>query len=97
MSMWILKHNGEIVSRKKLRTLTDSELASETEKTKRVAGGHTTNPPAESTYEGVVSQESVRIAFTLASLNDLDTFAADIQNAYLTATCGENIIFTCGP
>ena len=28
-----------------------------------VAGGHTTNPPAESTYAGVVSQESVRITF----------------------------------
>ena len=35
MSMWILKQNGEIVSRTTLRTLTDSELASETEKTKR--------------------------------------------------------------
>ena len=32
--MWILKYNGEIVSRTKLRTLTDSELASDTEKTK---------------------------------------------------------------
>ena len=35
MSMWILKQNGEIVSRTTLRTLTDSELDSETEKTKR--------------------------------------------------------------
>ena len=34
MSMWILKQNGEIVSRKTLRTLADFELASETEKTK---------------------------------------------------------------
>ena len=33
--MWILKQNGEIVSRTTLRTLTDSELASETEKIKR--------------------------------------------------------------
>ena len=62
-----------------------------------VAGGHTTNPPAESTYAGVVSRESVRIDFTLAALNDLDIFASDIQNAYLTAPCGEKIIFTCGP
>ena len=79
-----------------MRTLTDSELASETEKTKRVAGCLTTNPPTESTYTGVVSRESVRIAFTLAALNDLDIFAADIQNTYLTAPCGEKIIFTCG-
>ena len=35
MSMWILKHNGEIVSRTTLRTLADSELASDTENTKR--------------------------------------------------------------
>ena len=62
-----------------------------------VAGGHTTKPPAESTYAWVVSRESVRIVFTLASLNDLDILAADIQNAYLTAPCGEKIIFTCGP
>ena len=62
-----------------------------------VAGGHTTNPPAESTYAGVVSRESVRIAFTLAALNDIDIFISGIQNAYLTAPCGEKIIFTCGP
>ena len=35
MSMWILKQNGEIVSRTALRTLNDSELASDTENTKR--------------------------------------------------------------
>ena len=35
MSMWILKHNGEILSRTTLRTLTDSELDSDTEKSKR--------------------------------------------------------------
>ena len=52
------------------------------------AGGHTTNLPAESTYAVVVSQESVCIAFTLASLNDLDIFASDIHNAYLTPPCG---------
>ena len=66
-------------------------------KSRFVAGGHTTNPPTESTYAGVVSRESVCITFILSALNDLDIFAADIQNAYLTATCGEKIIFTCGP
>ena len=62
-----------------------------------VSGGHTPNPPVESNYADVVSIESVRIEFTIASLNDLDIFAADIQNTYLTAPCGEKIIFTCGP
>ena len=62
-----------------------------------VAGGHTTNLPVESTYAGVVSREIVFVGFTLAALNDLDVFAADIQNAYITSPCGEKIIFTCGP
>ena len=62
-----------------------------------VAGGHTTNPTSETIYAGVVSGESVRIAFTIAAFNDLNMFAAGIQNAYLTAPCGENIIITCGP
>ena len=43
-------------------------------KARFVAGGHTTNPLAEYTYVGVVSQESVCVAFTLAALNDLDIF-----------------------
>ena len=54
MNMWILKQNGEIVPRITLRTLTDSELASEIENIKKVAGGRTTNPTAKSTYAGVV-------------------------------------------
>ena len=66
-------------------------------KARFVAGGHTINPPAESTYAGFVSGEIVHIYFNLAELNDLDIFAADIQNAYLTAPCGEKVIFTYGP
>ena len=61
-----------------------------------VAGGHTTNPTAEYTYAGFVLWDSVCISSTLATLNDLENFAADIKNAYLTASFGENIIFTCG-
>ena len=72
MITWILKQNGKIVSRKTLRTLTDYEIASETKNTKRVPGGHTTNPPTKSTYAGVVSRESIRISFNLAALNDHD-------------------------
>ena len=66
-------------------------------KARFVAGGPTTNPPTGSTYAGVVSQEIFRISFTISALNDLDIFAADIQNDYLTSPCGEKIIFTCGP
>ena len=41
--------------------------------------------PPTNTYASVVSQESVRIALTLAALNDLEVMTADIENAYLTA------------
>ena len=37
-------------------------------KARFVAGGHTTKPPVEFTYAGVVSRKSVYIAFTLAAL-----------------------------
>ena len=39
----------------------------------------------------MVSRESVRIALTLAALNDLEVKTSDIQNAYLTAPCSEKV------
>jgi len=65
-----------------------------TRKAKFVAGGHTTNPPSESIYARILSRESIHIAFTIATLNELDVFAADTQNIYPTAPCGEKIIIT---
>jgi hypothetical protein len=62
-----------------------------------VADGHLTDPPASITYASVVSTESVRIAFTIAALNDLDVQAADIQNAYLTSPCDEKVCTVLGP
>ncbi|KAI2493498.1 Reverse transcriptase (RNA-dependent DNA polymerase) [Fragilaria crotonensis] len=50
-----------------------------TRKARLVAGGHQTDPPKESTYSSVVSRDSIRIAFTLAALNDLDVLSADVQ------------------
>jgi len=50
-----------------------------------VAGGHMTNPPSAITYSSVVSRDSVRIAFLLAALNEIDLLATDIGNAYLNA------------
>jgi len=43
------------------------------------------------TYSSVVSRESVRIAFLIAALNDLQVFATDVGNAYLNAPCREKI------
>ena len=56
-----------------------------------------TEPPAALTYASVVSRESVRIGLLIAALNDLDIFAADIQNAYLTSPCEERIYTVLGP
>jgi len=68
-----------------------------TRKARLVAGGHMTDPPQSITYASVVSRESVRLAFLIAALNDLDVMAADIGNAYLNAETKEKIYTTCGP
>ena len=62
-----------------------------------VADGHKTADTKGSTYAGVVSRETVRIALTYAALNKLDVMAEDIQNAYLTAPTSEDFYIICGP
>ena len=49
------------------------------------------------TYSSVVLRDSVRIALTLAALNDLQVMSCDIQNVYLTADCWEKIWTYAGP
>ena len=66
-------------------------------KARYVADGHKTEAPAAMTYAGVVSRETVRIALTLAALNDLEVKASNIQNAFLTAPCTEKIWTVLGP
>ena len=68
-----------------------------TRKARWVLDGHKTPDPLISTYAGVVSRESVRIAFTYAALNGLDVCAADIQNAYLQAPSSAKDYIICGP
>jgi hypothetical protein len=65
-------------------------------KARFVPGGHTTEAPASITYSSIVSRDSVRIAFLIAGLNDLDIMACDIGNAYLNAPCREKIWFEAG-
>ena len=66
-------------------------------KARLVANGNETITPASLTYSSVVSRDSVRIALLLASLNELEVLACDIQNAYLTADCREKIYIIAGP
>eukprot|EP00957_Ditylum_brightwellii_P135793 10357071-Ditylum_brightwellii.AAC.1 len=68
-----------------------------TRKARWVLDGHKTANPIGSTYTGIVSRESVRIAFTYAALNDLSVCAADIQKAYLQASSSQKDYIICGP
>jgi hypothetical protein len=62
-----------------------------------VAGGNTTDTPHVMTYASIVSRECVRIAFTLAALNDLDVIMGNIDNAYLNAPITEKVWTVLGP
>ena len=59
-----------------------------------VAGGHMVEAHKCLTLTSVVSKESVRIALTLAALNELEVKTSDIENAYLTAPCSEKVYTT---
>ena len=49
------------------------------------------------TYSSVVSRDSVRIALTVAAMNNLDILVCNIEGAYLTAKCRQKIYITAGP
>jgi hypothetical protein len=66
-------------------------------KARFVAGGHQMDQPKESVYSSVVSRDSVRLAFLMAALNDLEILSADVQNAYLNAPTKEKIYMIAGP
>ena len=67
-----------------------------TRKARFVAGGHTTTAPSSITYSSVVSRDSIRLAFLIAALNDIDIMSCDLENAYLNAPCREKIWFEGG-
>ena len=67
-------------------------------KVRWVLDGHRTPDITEySTFAGVVSRESVRIALTYAALNEVDVNAADIRNAYIQAPSSQKDFIICGP
>ena len=68
-----------------------------TRKARWVLYVHRTPDPIGLTYGGVVSRESVQIAFTYAALNGLEVCAADIRNAYLQAPSLQKDYIICGP
>ena len=52
-------------------------------KARVVAGGHMAKAPAAVTYASVVSRETVRIALTIAALNEIEVKCGDVMNAYI--------------
>ena len=68
-----------------------------TRKARWVLDGHKMPKPTGLTYVGVVSRESVHIAFTYATLEGLDVCAADIRNVYLQAPSSQKDYVICGP
>ena len=66
-------------------------------KARWVLDGHRTPDVIGSTYAGVVSRESVRIALTYAALNGLQVCAGDIRNASLQAPSSQKDYIICGP
>ena len=66
-------------------------------KSRLVAGGNHTEPLKEDIYSGVVSIESIRILFFLATLNNLQIWAAYVVNAFLNARCRERVLIRTGP
>ena len=53
--------------------------------------------PSAVTYVSVVSRESVRIALTIADLNDLEVKCGDVLNVYITVPVKEKIWTYLGP
>ena len=76
----------------------DVKLENFRRKARYVAGGHQVKvSSAVMTYASVVSRETVRIALTMAALNDLEVKTSDVMNAFLTAPCEEKIWTVLGP
>jgi hypothetical protein len=56
-----------------------------------------TDPDPTLSYSSVVTRESVRIAFLIAALNELEIKSIDIGNAYLNAPAREKVYTKAGP
>ena len=66
-------------------------------KARLVAGGHKTpHVSPEEVYSGVVSMDTIRLAFVLASMNNLEVCAADISTAFLYGKTREKVYVVAG-
>jgi hypothetical protein len=67
------------------------------QKARLVAGGHLTKAPATITYASVISRETLRLALTFVSLNDLEVKVGDVRNTYITAPVKERCGLSLNP
>ena len=56
-----------------------------------VSGGHKMAPPLPTTYSSVATRESVKPAFLITGLNNIDICAWNIGNSYLNSPCREKL------
>lgn len=56
-----------------------------------------TEAPKCMTYSSVVARDTVRLALTLAALNNLEVKVGDVMNAYITAPTTERVWTILGP
>ena len=61
-----------------------------------VGGGHQTQVSPSLSYSSVVLQDSVRIMFLVAALNNIEVKMCDIGNVYLNVETRERLWFTAG-
>ncbi len=75
----------------------DMKMEDFRQKARLVAGGHRTKAPVTITYASVVSHETVHLALTIVSLNDLKVKVGDVLNAYITTSVKEKVCTVLQP
>ena len=83
-------------SRLKVHLVFDIKLGL-TRNARLVADGRFTPDLMDSTYVGVVSRETVRIALTYTSNHGLDLWAAEVMTTFVQAATTEKYFIECGP
>ena len=90
VAFYILKDGDRVpICHKKINyhLIYDVKMEEFRRKARLVAGGHMTETPKYMTYSSIVGREKVRIALTIAALNNLQVKAGGVMNAYVTAPC----------
>ena len=66
-------------------------------KARLVEGGNFQEGPKDESYSGVISLTVIRILFLLATINNLQLWAADVGNAFLNGITRDKLYIIAGP